>query len=114
MATGTDHRETHEIILHKPSRGDAVIAAVNAAVKKVGGEMEQKIHDYYAPTGTHHVGPMTVTLHGRIGVLFGREFTSERIDLRREDYEKLTLYCKRHLPGTKFNLFAAAVNESLR
>ncbi len=114
MATGTDHQEAHEIILHKPSRGDAVIAAMNAALKKVGGEMERKTHDYYAPTGTHHVGPMTVTLHGRIGAFFGREFISERIDLRREDYEKLTLYCNRRLPGAKFNFFAAAVNEFLR
>ena len=114
MTARATHKHTYEIVLHKPSSGNMVITAIKGAIKKAGGEIEQKIHDYYAPTGTHHVAPMTVTLHGRIGALFGRRFISEKIDLRQEDRKKLTIYCNRSLSTPKFHFFAAAINESLR
>lgn len=114
MAASPTHKHTYEIVLRKPSPGNMVINAVKGAIKKAGGDIEQKIHDYYAPAGTHHVAPMTVTLHGRIGALFGRKFISERIDLRLEDHKKITIYCDRSLSAPKFHFFAAAINESLR
>jgi hypothetical protein len=41
-----------EIRLSKPCSGAVIRAAIRKAVQEIGGHVDEKVHQYYAPAGT--------------------------------------------------------------
>lgn len=103
-----------EIQLSKSCTGEVLRAAVRKAVQEIGGHVDEKVHQYYAPAGASHVQPSKVTLNGSLGSFLRYEFETETLETQRNDYGKLRMFCEAGFSKSKVDKFASVLNRHIK
>ena len=103
-----------EIRLSKPCSGAVLHAAIRKAVQEIGGHVDEKVLQYYAPAGTSHVQPLKVTMLGSLGTFLRYEFMTEILEMQRTDLERLKMFIEAGFSKSKVDKFASVLNKHIK